>query len=180
MRILGYRATHTLIEEGACPWRDRPARARDLLEKWLTDRYDFKAVDDFDYIGSLFFPIFREIDRAFPDSLFILTVRDPAAWLVSIRRFMKGYRHASAAGPLDLNIGMVIRLGILGHLMTTDDSKLLAAFEAHNEAVLSHFGSSRRLLVIDICRGEGWKEICTFLGSSVPAVPFPHANKAAS
>jgi hypothetical protein len=175
--ILGLRATNTLIEEGSGPWHERPARAHDLLGKWLADRYDFDVIEEHDYIGSIFFPIFREIDRQVPDARFILTVREPEGWIRSVGRFMGGYRHARVAGPLELDLGMLIRLKLLGLFDTRDEARLLEAYASHNESVRRHFGASPRLLVMDVCAGDGWEPLCAFLGRPVPAVPFPHANR---
>jgi hypothetical protein len=34
------------------------------------------------------------------------------------------------------------------------------------------------LLVFDLPRGDGWEELCAFLGHPIPDEPFPHANRA--
>ena len=34
-----------------------------------------------------------------------------------------------------------------------------------------------RLLVIDIVGGDGWEQLCPFLGVPIPEEPFPHSNK---
>ena len=33
------------------------------------------------------------------------------------------------------------------------------------------------LLVMDICAGEGWDKLCSFLGAPIPSTPFPNTNK---
>ncbi|MYB38989.1 MAG: hypothetical protein F4Y26_16720 [Gammaproteobacteria bacterium] len=33
------------------------------------------------------------------------------------------------------------------------------------------------LLVLDFERGDGWPELCAFLGEPVPDTPFPHVNR---
>ncbi|NEQ26956.1 MAG: hypothetical protein F6K28_49635, partial [Microcoleus sp. SIO2G3] len=33
------------------------------------------------------------------------------------------------------------------------------------------------LLVLDICGGEGWEELCTFLGTPAIDQPFPYTKK---
>jgi hypothetical protein len=34
--------------------------------------------------------------------------------------------------------------------------------------------------LLEVCweAGDGWKELASFLGQPVPALPFPHLNKA--
>ncbi len=180
MSMLGFRATHTLIEECNRPWAKRTPAARDLFAKWLSGRVDFDALARWDYVGSLFFPIFDRIDRENPGSRFILTVRDPASWLVSMRRFQERYRFRDVSGPLELNLGMVIRIQLLGCLITADDGKMLDAYESHNERVRRHFAGTDRLLVMDVCAGEGWEVLCPFVGRPVPAAKFPHENRTAA
>jgi hypothetical protein len=34
-----------------------------------------------------------------------------------------------------------------------------------------------KLIVLDWEKGDGWIELCEFLGKPVPSLPFPHANK---
>ena len=55
----------------------------------------------------------------------------------------------------------------------------LRKYVGHNEEVLRYFAGHRDdLLVMDLSRGDGGQELCSFLGRDVPAVPFPHANEA--
>ena len=179
MSILGFSTTHTLIEECARPWKDRTPAARDLLAKWLSGRVDFDVLEDRDYVGSALFPLFDRIDREVPGSRFILTVRDPASWLVSAKRFQERYRVRDVSRPLELDLGMVIRIQILGCLRPSDDRKLLEAYESHNDRVRRHFAGSDRLLVMDVCAGDGWDVLCPFVGRPAPAVPFPYENRTA-
>jgi hypothetical protein len=177
MRMLGFSATHTLIEDANRPWDRRPAHAQRILERWLNDSYDFDVVADYEYVGSIFFPVFDEIDVAFPGSRFILTTRDPRSWVRSARRFLTGYRFLDMSRPLELNLGMVVRLSTLGFFTTEDESKLLRAFSEHERRVRDHFAGTDRLLVLDVCGGEGWEKLCPFVGRDVPGEPFPHANR---
>jgi hypothetical protein len=50
-------------------------------------------------------------------------------------------------------------------------------YEAHNAGVRAHFRDRPDdLLELDIAGGEGWTELCGFLGQPVPDRPFPHRN----
>ena len=49
---------------------------------------------------------------------------------------------------------------------------------AHRGEVLAHFeGESDRLLIMDICRGDGWEVLCPFLGVPTRDGLFPHENQ---
>ena len=50
-------------------------------------------------------------------------------------------------------------------------------YVAHNLQVMEAVPPDR-LLVLDIAAGDGWPELCPFLGVPVPAAPFPHSNAA--
>lgn len=111
--------------------------------------------------------IFRELDRRYPGSKFILTVRDSNSWIKSqvmhfgcretpMRRWIYG------AGCPEGNEAAYVR-----------------RFEMHTRQVLDHFKArSNDLLVMDLAAGDGWEELCRFLGAPVPRVPFPHVNRA--
>ncbi len=177
MSMLGFDATHTLIEECNAPWKDRSPAAHELTEKWLCDRFDFGALARWDYVGSLLFPVFDRIDREFPGSRFILTVRDPSSWLTSFRHFQEQYRFRDITRPLELNLGMVIRIHLMGCLTTSDDDRVIKAYESHNEKVRRHFDGTDRLLVMDVCAGDGWDVLCPFVRRPRPARSFPHENR---
>lgn len=114
--------------------------------------------------------IYREIDAAYPDSRFILTVRrDSDTWLRSLvsqaRKKPRGeYREwvYGQANPV-------------GH-----EAEMIARYEAHNEAVRRHF-ADRPGQLLEVCweTGSGWRELCDFLGRPIPVTPFPCANRSA-
>ena len=111
--------------------------------------------------------IFKHLDHAYPGSKFILTVREPSAWLNSALTHF-----GSEETPM--------RAWIYGAGSPRGNEDVyLRRYVGHNEEVLRHFaGRPDDLLVMDLARGDGWQELCSFLGRDVPAVPFPHANQA--
>jgi hypothetical protein len=109
--------------------------------------------------------LFRELDAAFPGSKFVLTHREPDLWLASMLRHF-GDR------PSDV---MQWIYGVpcpKGH-----EVRCLHVYMGHNDAVRAHFaGRPDDLLEMDIGGGQGWLELCTFLGRPVPKEAFPHDN----
>jgi hypothetical protein len=115
------------------------------------------------------FVIYRELDAAFPGSRFILTVRDDARWIESAIRY-----YGSSTSDL--------REWIYG---TGDPvaakQQWLARYRRHNERVSDYFRDRPGdLLVVDWERGDGWAELCGFLGVRPPTGPFPHLNRSKS
>ena len=84
------------------------------------------------------------LDLMFPDSRFILTVRDLDDWQRSAGKF-----------GLDDNYGK------------------------HINNVIKYFdlAGSEKLLMIDVCGGEGCDKLCNFLGKEIPSQPFPHISR---
>lgn len=111
--------------------------------------------------------LFREMDEHFPGSKFILTVREPARWLVSL------VRHFGDA-PSDMLQWIYRTPSVRGH-----EARCLEVYAAHNDAVRAHFADRPgALLELDIEKNPSWDELSRFLGLPLPAAAFPHANPA--
>ena len=113
---------------------------------------------------------FEALDRAFPGSKFIYTIRDRESWLNSYTRY-----HGRKQSPMPGHTDMMLRLyGTTG----TERETLLAAYERHEKHVLAYFKDRPDdLLVMDICGGRAdWEKLCKFIGKPVPDVPFPSSN----
>jgi len=112
--------------------------------------------------------VYRQIDQRYPDSRFILTKRaTPAKWIESISRL------AALTGPTEF------RRVIYGHgVPQGNESDYLAVYNRHNAEVEKYFSDRPdKLLIVCWEKGDGWDELCDFLGLPVPASPFPHVNR---
>jgi len=112
--------------------------------------------------------LYRDLDHWFPQSKFVLTVRDPDSWIKSqVRHF------GSSKTPM--------RRWIYGvGCPEGNEAVYLQRMEKHNQEVLEYFrGRPDDLLVMNLSKGDGWDKLCPFLGVRIPEVPFPHVNKAA-
>jgi hypothetical protein len=113
---------------------------------------------------------FRELDRLYPRSRFILTVRDIASWLASTERFF-----SAEPRPAD-SWRREVRLRTYG-VLHWDRGAFEAAYHRHYETVVAHFrGRRNELLIMDITAGEGWDVLCPFLNVPAPDEIFPRAN----
>lgn len=109
--------------------------------------------------------LFKELDANFPGSKFILTRRAEDRWLRSQIR----YFGAKSTPMREWIYGVGAPLG--------NEDVYLRRYRQHNAAVLSYF--SRRpddLLIMDFERKDGWAQLCGFLRTKRPGMPFPHAN----
>lgn len=115
--------------------------------------------------------LYREIDTAFPNSKFILTIREPQSWLRSYRNMTE---RENSSTSLDRRRRVLYGFDPA----TAHDDVLVDRVARHNEAVRAYFRDRPTdLLEVDWTQGAGWHELCTFLDRPIPAADFPHANR---
>lgn len=114
---------------------------------------------------------YRELDRQYPGSKFILTVREMEGWLLSCR---KQFTAKLAEKQNEAHNQLFIDLY---GTPVFEEAKFRAGYERFVSGVLAHFRNRPQdLLVLDVAAGQGWKELCGFLGKPLPSQPFPKAN----
>jgi tetratricopeptide (TPR) repeat protein len=121
----------------------------------------------------------------FPRSKFIYTLRDPVTWKTAIEaqwRRIHGLENFAAIKravekPGGLHQGAPFRT-ITAALYTNHES-FQHAFLAHHERVSKFFSDKPpdRFLELDLFKGDGWNELCGFLGLEAPTRPFPRENR---
>lgn len=118
--------------------------------------------------------LFRELDAAFPGSRFVHTIRDEEAWLESVRWLFTVGRVKFAWDTRPI-VGEIHQR--LYGTTEFEPERFLERYRRHNREVAEHFaGRPSDLLTLDVTRGQGFAELCPFLGLPVPAHPFPHSN----
>ena len=108
--------------------------------------------------------LYGKLDRLYPGSKFILTIRkDKATWERSrkghaIKRkadIAKGIGNKSSAKPL-----------------------IKSDYDKHIRKVKKYFKNRPNdFLVMCFEKGDGWKKLCSFLKVTSLNIPFPHRNK---
>jgi hypothetical protein len=113
--------------------------------------------------------LFREIDAWYPGTRFVLTIRATDSWIRSAVNYF-----GSKTTPM--------REWIYGPGSPEGHEQIyVERYEKHNREVIEYFRDrADDLLVMDLKRGDGWRQLCPFLGHPIPARPFPHVNAAAS
>jgi hypothetical protein len=127
---------------------------------------DFDGLADYTAMSDL--PVcvlFRELDAAFPGSLFIFTERSLGGWMESEQAHLNSQdglygidRWAYGEGPVN-------------------ETTLCERYLRHREAVFEHFAGRDDLLVLDLARGDPWQPLCRFLDLPAPRLPFPRLNR---
>lgn len=107
---------------------------------------------------------FKQLDLQYPNAAFILTTRNLADWISSRSRHVIRNRTENAKGA--------------NHKWTTIDVDLWKRErEEHHKEVLQYFKTRpNKLLIIDICKGDGWKPLCKFLNLPIPNTEFPNVD----
>ena len=112
--------------------------------------------------------LYKKIAVKYPNAKFVLTRRkNTDVWLKSLH---KAYSRKGPTFEKFENYGYFSVLQNPGHHVRL--------YESHLKAVRSYFLGSPRLLEVCWEDGDGWKELCGFLGVNAPEIPFPVANKA--
>lgn len=146
---------------------------RELLKDVMTSK-DFsrvrKVVSEYDLFEDWPWPlIYNELDLMFPSSKFILTVRkDEDTWLRSMKKHSMRKHPTRHCRKLAYGYNYPYR----------HEKKYIEFYKQHNKNVKNYF-KGRENDFIELCweTGDGWNELCNFLGAEIPDIPFPHANK---
>jgi hypothetical protein len=120
---------------------------------------------------------YRELDRLFPGSKFILTTRDGGSWLESMKWLFDDGAVLWKRG----HVGDELHQRAYGTTVF-DRKKILAACERHHREVAEYFRDREGgLLTLRVDRGElRYETLAGFLGLDSPlSGPCPRANEAA-
>lgn len=132
---------------------------------------------------------YKYLDAAYPDSLFILTVRDsPEQWYRSITRFhAKLFGKGEIPTAKDLKKAKYIRPGWMwkvnrAHYKTPEDDPynkeiLLQQYLKHNREVKNHFGDCDNFMVLNLKKENAYSRFCRFIGVKKTRDNFPWKNK---
>lgn len=144
---------------------------KQLVADYADGRSDrlMAVADRFDSFEDFPWPLmYRDLDQRYPGSRFVLTVRRSSrVWYDSL------CRHAVRTGP---SAEKEVAYGYpdpRGH-----EKHHVWLYEEHNRRLRQYFADRPgQLLVACWEAGDGWPELCSFLGRAIPDAPFPHANK---
>ena len=169
LEMLGFGPCHhmrTLNED--------PAQ-RDAWRRFIAgDPADWKSLlggyrSCLDWPSAHFWP---ELMTEFPDAKIVLTWRTPESWWTSFERTILPVLQSDKEAGTETAGGMLIPRHVFsGKPMQRDHG--IAAYKANVEAVKRHVPADRLLIHEP---GSGWAPLCEFLGTAIPATPFPKNN----
>lgn len=155
LQILGYKVTG-------------PNGVNDPNIKNNVYKLENKLVKKYDAFQDNPWPIiYKELDKKYPKSKFILTTRSPDSWIKSIVQHFGDNKTPMR----EWIYGMGAPRG--------NESIYMKRYLDHNNEVKKYFENRPEdLLVIDLINGDGWDKLCKFLNKDVPKMKFPFINKA--
>lgn len=110
--------------------------------------------------------LYKKLDKAYPNSKFILTLRDEVSWLNSAKKHFKNYN-------------IPLHQWLYGEGVLQGNEELyLKRYREHYSEIETYFKNREDdLLVMDFKKGDGWGKLCRFLDKPIPKKAFPHENK---
>jgi len=103
---------------------------------------------------------FESLEEIYPNARYILTIRERKSLLRSCRKHkVKALPHTKRNPPF----------------WQHEES-----WEQLYDERIEYSKQFDRLLVMDICGGDGWEKLCPYLEKPIPDIPFPHKNRSAS
>jgi hypothetical protein len=167
LQILGLDSLHWGTGEAPQIWYEMNALGRS------------NTLEQFYALSDLPIPLlYKQLDIAYPNSKFILTVRDEVDWLTSVKKLWDR-RHNPTRHLWDIYpISNQLHAALYG---TKDFDALvfLERYRRHNTEVREYFKGRSDLLVMDMDK-PGWSKLCAFLDKPVPTVPYPVANRSSA
>jgi hypothetical protein len=167
-----------------------------LIDRWAERNFEpivsyCKTAEFFQDIPFSLPDTFIHMDRAFPGSKFILTVRDDAEqWYQSVVAFNSKKFGLAGRLPIkeDLQNASYIEKGWMWkanrmiHDTPEDDlyekHALIRGYESHVQDVIRYFeGREKDFIMINVSKSEDYERFCTFLNLSKDAERFPWAKK---
>ncbi|MBT8123398.1 MAG: hypothetical protein KJO81_01075 [Gammaproteobacteria bacterium] len=166
----------------------------------LTDRYYFfekfdpiiefcKSAQVFQDIPFSYPETFKHLDRAFPNSKFILSIRNDAEqWYRSITKFhAKMFGNGSIPTSEDLLNATYIRKGFMYNTIkihgTPEDDPynkeiMIAHYNRYNQSVIDYFKDRPNdLLVLNLAEKGAYQYFIDYIGMQSPFPDFPWENK---
>jgi len=161
--ILGYNIIHYPSDKAT-------------FEDLSSGNFNFSVLKDYDGISDITIsPYYAQLDKIFPNSKFILTIRDKNAWLNSFER------HWSERDPFNdpiqtetyMKIRRFLRASVYGTYKFNRE-RMSYVFDLHLKNVLDYFKNKpKKLLILNIFEEGAWKKLCNFLNRPVITSLFP-------
>lgn len=131
------------------------------FDRALKEAEKFEAFEDAPWHC---FELYKKFDVLFPNSKFILLERNINDWIKSHERHFSKDKDARGLSLIE-DYSKKKQLFIDNHI------------KRYNKVKEYFKDRPDDLLIMDICNGEGWEKLCSFLDLPIPNEQFPFLNK---
>ncbi len=143
-------------------------------------KYNLSILDDYDGITDITVaPFYVHLDKLYPNSKFILTVRDKEAWLKSLESHWQNrppFNDPPSGREVHMNIRRFLRAAVYGSYIFNRE-RMSYIYDLHYKNVTEYFKDRpESLLIMNITAGEGWEKLCPFLHRPILGEPFPNVK----
>lgn len=162
IRILGYSASH---------W-EYPKTILKYKSGQLFVNCNRLLINCHGYTDTPIARTYKLLDSVFPNSKFILTIREEESWFNSYENFLGILAQKKSVSEITDNLHYELYGSI-----HPNKSQNIKAFIEHRETVKEYFKDRQDdLLIMNIMAGDGWEKLCPFLGVPIPNQAFPRKN----
>lgn len=136
----------------------------------------------FSWVGT-----YKHVDKAYPDSKFILSIRDAESWYKSVVNHMSnhitnGERVPTIKDFKNFKNGFYYKDFLAKKYRGTvedplDKDFLINEYNKHNQEIIEYFKGTGRLLVVDVSNTDDYSKFCKFLNLEQVNDSFPWKNK---
>jgi hypothetical protein len=174
LEILGYVSLHAPRILKQLNYRSvSPSLWKEMNPVGSKDLKIFKKWDALTNFGEHIYPL---LDKDFPNSKFILTIRDKRDWLKSTKNYFGNHDYDERSIRKN-RFDIFNRMHIYQHIIYREDYFSIL-YDNHIRNIKYYFRDREQdLLIMDICDGEGWSRLCPFLKKDIPKDLFPKLNK---
>lgn len=163
-KILGFKSVHFNCNKG---------NIKNIIEKnykngdtLLLGIEDYDAYSDWNNPNTCY--LYKEFDKVYPNSKFILNTRNFEDWLLSREKHLK-------KKP---NLKELQKKHPDSAWYNIDKEAWTKEWQEVHEDIITYFKDRPEdLLIINVPSGEGWEKLCPFLGVPIPNQTFPQKNK---
>jgi hypothetical protein len=120
--------------------------------------------------------LYEKLDRAYPGSKFILTVRDEDEWIRSMENFWT-YEGNPRRWTWDVDGFSHKMHGIIYGQIEFNEKIFRERYRKHNSEVENYFDGRPDFLRLKVNGETSMEELCRFLGRPVVNTKFPHQHK---
>jgi len=136
----------------------------------------WEVADKYDVFEDYPWPYtYKEFDKQYPNSKFVLGVRDNQDTVKSI--IYQSVRDRPQSERTRVSKADYYHYHY--KYIALHEKELIEDFDRHNEEVREYFKDRPDdFIEVSWWKGDGWKELCEFFDKPIPDLPFPHRKNA--